>query len=110
MALPNYISWTGHGSSCAEPPGVFTGGLMHLFGIAADRTAMQVLADKYLNAVSGINVLYTPLVDAALITFLDIAKCTTPTEVIGWVPGRECALWIPLVETRGFPFPRARVV
>jgi hypothetical protein len=22
----NYLSWTGHGSSCGEPPGVFTGG------------------------------------------------------------------------------------
>ena len=25
MALPKYLSWTGHGSSCGEPPGVFTG-------------------------------------------------------------------------------------
>lgn len=106
MAQPNYLRWTGHGSSCGEPPGEFTGGLMHLFGIDADPTAVQALVDKLLNAVpinavppSPVRYTPIPLLDKALVTFMHIDKCTTPTEVIGWVPGRESAIWIPLLET-----------
>ena len=101
MAQPPYLSWTGHGSSCGEPPGEFTGGLMHLFGIDADPIAVQALVDNLLNAVPTSPVRYTPvpLLDKALVTFMHIDKCTTPTEVIGWVPGRESAIWIPLLET-----------
>lgn len=119
MPLPKYLSWTGCGSSCGEPPGVFTGGTMHLFGIAASRVAAQALADEFLNPVAklefGPKLRYTSFADAALITFLDIAKGTTSSEAIGWFPGRECALWIPLFETKlpplsGSPLPKVRVV
>jgi hypothetical protein len=99
MALPKYLSWTGHGSSCGEPPGVFTGGTMHLFGLAADSKAMQALVDKFLNPVAGPKVHYEAFVSQSLLTILDIAKGTTAAEAIGWLPGRECALWIPLLET-----------
>lgn len=119
MPLPKYLSWTGCGSSCGEPPGVFTGGTMHLFGIAASRVAAQALADQFLNPVAkaefGNRLRYTSFVDAALITFLDIDKCTTSAEAIGWFPGRECALWIPLFETKlpkigQVALPKIRVV
>jgi hypothetical protein len=102
MAAPPYISWTGHGSACGEPPGVFSDAVMHMFGIETDQSAMQTLVDKLLNSVQGTpNVIYTTFVDAALLTFVDIGKCTTHTEILGWVPGRECALWIPLYERAG---------
>ena len=109
MALPNYISWTGHGSSCGEPPGVFTGATMHLFGLKADRNTMQALVDKFLNPVAGLGRNYQVAVDRALLTFVDIEKGTTATEVVGWLPGQECALWIPIVETEVLP-PHLRLV
>jgi hypothetical protein len=99
MALPKYLSWTGHGSSCGEPPGVFTGATMHLFGLAADRNVMQALVDQFLNPVAAPHVQYEAVVGQSLLTMLDIAKGTTAVEAIGWLPGRECALWIPLIET-----------
>jgi hypothetical protein len=98
MAAPPYISWTGHGAVCAEPPGIFSDATMHMFGIEADQSAMQRLVDQFLNTVQGAKVSYTTFVDVALLTFLDVAKCTTNTEVLGWIPGRECAIWIPLLE------------
>jgi hypothetical protein len=114
MTLPSYISWTGCGSSCGEPPGVFTGATMHLFGIGAKKAAMQALADKFLQPVTSGKYSYAAFVDAALLTIADIEKGTTAVEVVGWLPGRECALWIPLIETRKptlfQPFPSVRLV
>lgn len=100
MSLPKYLSWTGCGSSCGEPPGVFTGATMHLFGISTSGSAMQDLVDKLLNPVTGLSLEYKVLANNALLTFVDIQKGTAATEAIGWLPGRECALWIPLLETR----------
>ena len=109
MALPPYLSWTGHGSSCGEPPGVFTGATMHLFGLAADVNAMQDLVDQFLKPVAGPRVTYEALVGQSLLTVVDIQKGTTAAEAVGWLPGRECALWIPLLETTlptlAHPFP-----
>jgi hypothetical protein len=102
--MANYISWIGHGSSCGEPPGVFTGCTMHLFGVAADRNVVQALADKFLNPISSPNLTYHALLDNALVTVLDVEKGRSATEAIGWLPGRECALWVPLLETRLLPF------
>ena len=98
MALPQYLSWTGHGSSCGEPPGVFTGGTMHLFGLAADVKVMQALADRFLHPVAGLKVSYIALGGQSLLTMVNIEKGTTTAEAVGWLPGRECALWIPLLE------------
>jgi hypothetical protein len=110
MTPPAYISWTGHGTANGEPPGVFTGAVMHVFGIKTDRSATQALVDKLLKPVGGERVGYTSIADMALITFMDVAKCTTPTEVIGWVPGRECAIFIPLRESHGLDVTEDRVV
>jgi hypothetical protein len=99
MIQPTYLSFTGHGNSCGEPPGVFTGAVMHLFGIEVDRNAVQRrLVDTLLNAVPNSPVRYSCFLDMALVSFMHIDKCTTPTEVIGWVPGNESAIWIPLLE------------
>jgi Acetoacetate decarboxylase (ADC) len=110
MTPPAYISWTGHGTANGEPPGVFTDAVMHVFGIKTDRQATQALVDKLLKPVAGDRVGYTSITDMALITFMDVAKCTTPTEVIGWVPGRECAIFIPLLESHGLKVIEDRVV
>jgi len=99
MALPNYLSWTGHGSSCGEPPATFTGATMHLFGLTATINAMQALADQFLAPVTAPGVTYTAFVDRSLLTIVDIQKGTSTVEAVGWLPGRECALWIPLIET-----------
>jgi hypothetical protein len=110
MSGPNYIRWTGHGTACGEPPGVFTGAVMHIFGVRVDQGATQNLVDALLNALPVDGPQYATLGNMALITFVDIARCTTPTEVIGWVPGRECAVWIPLFEDHGLDIFSNRVV
>ena len=114
MAMPSYISWTGHGSSCSEPPGVFTGATMHLFGLTAKRATMQALADKFLKPVARNKFAYDAFLDNALLTVADIKRGTTAVEAVGWLPGGECALWIPLIETRKptlfHPVPSLRLV
>ena len=114
MALPNYLSFTGHGSSCGEPPAVFTGATMHLFGLTAAIGAMQALADRFLAPVTAPGVTYTAFIDKSLLTIVDIEKGTSSVEAVGWLPGRECALWIPLIETTlptlSHPLPKLRLV
>jgi hypothetical protein len=83
---------------------------MHIFGFDVHLIAVQQLVDALLNAVPGSPVRYTCFLNMAMVSFMDINKCTTPTEVIGWVPGRECAVWIPLLETANSNPLETRVV
>jgi hypothetical protein len=59
-----------------------------------------VLVDKFLNANTDGSLTYRAAGPVALATFMDVEKCTSIVDAIGWVPGRECALWIPLLETK----------
>jgi len=93
-----FISWIGHGAASLAPPGVFTGVKGYSFAIKADTGAMQRLTDALLNAASDGSVHYEAMVPFALFTFMDIARCTSGVDRIGWVPGRECGIWVPLVE------------
>jgi hypothetical protein len=99
MSTP-YISWLGHGAANLAPPGVFTGATAHAFGIDASASAMQSLADRLLNPAGGGVVRYEAALPVAMLTFMDIAQCTSGVDIVGWLPGRECALWVPLLEYR----------
>lgn len=105
MGTP-FISWIGHGAVSLAPAGVFTGVTAHAFGFAASRPAMQALADKFLNAATGGKVRYEVVAGQAFATFTDMQRCTSSVDAIGWVPGRECALWVPLLEWGGGLLPR----
>jgi hypothetical protein len=96
---PSYISWIGHGAASLAPPGVFTGAMLHMFMFKASRPAMQCLTDALLNKASDGGLLYEAIVGRSFVSFMDIAQCTSQIDAIGWVPGRECALWVPLLET-----------
>jgi hypothetical protein len=98
MTTP-YISWLGHGAADLAPPGIFTGATASCFGFQADQVAMQALADKLLNPANGGVVRYQAIGDMAMVSFMDIQRCTSGTDVVGWLPGRETALWIPLLES-----------
>ncbi|HWD67932.1 MAG TPA: hypothetical protein VG227_08230 [Caulobacteraceae bacterium] len=98
MTTP-YISWLGHGAADLAPPGVFTGATASCFGFQADQDAMQALADKLLNPANGGVVRYQAIGDMAMVSFMDIQRCTSGTDIVGWLPGRETALWIPLLES-----------
>ena len=93
-----FISWIGHGAASLAPPGVFTGVKGYSFAIKADTGAMQQLTDTLLNPAAGDAVVYKALFPAALFTFMDIARCTSGVDQVGWLPGRECAIWVPLAE------------
>jgi hypothetical protein len=96
---PAFISWIGHGAASLAPPALFTGVAAHLFAFKANNRAMQCLTDTLLNRASDGTVRYDVIGAKSLVTFMDIAQCTSQPDAIGWVPGRECALWVPLLET-----------
>jgi hypothetical protein len=97
--LPPFISWIGHGAASLAQPAVFSGATSCVFGIDTDMRATQALVDALLNPVGGSSVRYDVLAGVAMISFMTIARCTSQTDAIGWEPGRECALWVPLLET-----------
>ena len=103
MSQPSYISWLGHGAASLAAPGVFTDAKMHMFGFEADRAAMQTTVDTLLNPANCGQVRYEVALPLGLVSFLDIAKCTSGVDVVGWLPGRETAFWIPLIEKRADP-------
>lgn len=98
-ALPPFISFIGHGAASLAQPAVFTGATSHAFGFSASRTAMQQLVDSMLNPVGGTSVHYEVPFGLAMVTYMAIERCTSEIDDIGWEPGRECALWVPLIET-----------
>lgn len=97
--LPPFISWIGHGAASLAPPAVFTGARSYAFGFRADAGAMQKLVDSLLNPVGAGRVSYRVLAGFSMISFMTIEHCTSQVDAIGWQPGRECALWVPLLES-----------
>ncbi len=98
MPTTPFISWIGHGAASLSVPGVFTNATMHLFGTRADITALQYVTDTLLNAAAGGAVHYQAIAPVALFSFVEVERCTSEVDNIGWLPGRECAIWIPLLE------------
>jgi hypothetical protein len=80
------------------------------FVIDADRQAIQTLADTLLNPAGRGEVRYEALFPVAMLSFLDIAKSTSLIDQLGWLPARECAIWVPLVERRSGSVFGSRVV
>ncbi|MDR6624315.1 acetoacetate decarboxylase family protein [Caulobacter segnis] len=88
------------------PPAVFTGAHAAAFAFHHDGDAVQALVDKLLTPGGGGLVRYKPLGGLAVVSFMRIARCASPRRN-GWAPGRECAVWLPLLEFRqGRPLPR----
>ncbi len=100
-----FISWLGHGAADLSPPGMFTDARANAFIFEADKAAMQKTVDTLLNPAGGGVVRYEVPLPIGMVSFMDIAKSTSGTDQVGWLPARETAFWIPLVETHpGNPF------
>ncbi len=105
MSNMPFINWLGHGAADLSPPGVFTDARATSFVFEADKAAMQKTVDKLLNPAAGGVVRYEVPLPVGMVTFMDIARSTSSVDVVGWLPARETAFWIPLVETHpGNPF------
>ena len=98
MTKPPYISWLGHGATSLAPPGVFTDATSYAFMLDASAEAMQALVDKILTPATQGKVVYRVAAAATIVSVLDIAQCSSGTDSIGWLPGREVAIWVPLME------------
>lgn len=104
MAQPLYIDWSGHGGATVTSEGVFKGARAAAFGFDLKDSAAQALVDKLLApAVAGV-ARYSVL-GQGLVTFMRIARCGAEGRK-GWMPGRECAVWLPLLEHRHGRLPR----
>ena len=103
MAGTPYISWLGHGEANIAPPGIFKDAKAHSFVFVANKAAMQKTVDTLLNPAGAGQVTYEVAVGYGFVSFMDIAKCWSGTDPSGWLPGRETAFWIPLLEKNADP-------
>ncbi len=99
MSAP-FISWLRHGAASLAPPGVFTDAKAHVFCVEASTQALQNLVDTLLTPAAAGSVRYQVPLPVAVFSFMDIARCTSGADVVGWLPGREAAIWAPLLEYR----------
>lgn len=109
MALPDYVSFRGHGEVSIAAPGVFNDSYSTLFFVRADPARTQALVDKILNAASGGAVRYDVLGPFAAANFLSVGRCISTTEQFGWIPYKEASLWLPVIERRRGHLPRLLV-
>ncbi len=103
MAGTPYISWLGHGEANIAPPGLFKDAKAHSFVFEANKAAMQKTVDLLLNPAGAGQVSYEVAVGYGFVSFMDIAKCWSGTDPSGWLPGRETAFWMPLLEKHANP-------
>jgi hypothetical protein len=104
MALPPYISDRGHGEISFSVPLKISGVTSWGFLLKADAATLQAFVDEQLNQVSGGAVTYSVvsiLGQAYLFhAWLNAQHCTSTSEVIGWLPDREAAFLVPLLQHR----------
>jgi hypothetical protein len=99
LSLPPYIAWTGHGASESSPSATFKGAHANLFAFDGQAEAIQHLVDKLLNPAARGQVRYSPAISTVILSFVDVARCASRAEPVGWTTGRECGLWTMLWET-----------
>jgi hypothetical protein len=95
-----FIAWTGHGAAVGAPPVSFRGAHAYVFAFDASKAAIQTLAERLLAPAARGQVRYSAATSAALVTFVDVARCAPLEHPIGWTTGRECAVWTLLWEHR----------
>lgn len=98
--MPAYIDWTGHGGGAVAPPAVFTGVLSCAFSFKIKRSSTQALVDKLLTPGGGGKVGYRLIGSDAIVSFMNVDRCGSVGQT-SWTKGRECAIWLPLLEIRG---------
>lgn len=92
---PEYISRIGRGEQAMPFPGVMNDADMTVFVLKGDKAASQALVDRYLNGPCRTPGKYEVDTDAVLVSFMD-AKMTSGGASVGWLPDKECAIWIGL--------------
>jgi hypothetical protein len=97
---PAYISFLRRGEIDARPPAFFEDVKGYTFVLDASKASMQKLVDDLLKPATLGRVSYEVAAPATLVTFMDVARCGSTPENIGWLPVRECEFWVPLVERR----------
>lgn len=97
--FPKYVSDRGHGEVSYEVPLMISGITAYSFLLSVDRDQVQAFIDEQLNVVSGGVVKFTAL-PFVFHCYFDATHCTSSSEVIGYLPDRECAFLIPLLQWR----------
>jgi hypothetical protein len=104
--LPKYVSWLGHGATEFPAPATFSGTSSYVFFAKGNSKAMQATVDRLLKPAAG-DVKITVPFPWFFTSFMDMARCTSSAEPnVGWLPGREWAIWIPVLVQQGDALPR----
>ncbi|HSW13337.1 MAG TPA: hypothetical protein VLI06_10895 [Solimonas sp.] len=105
--LPNYIDDLGHGSCSHAVPVTLHDCISYGFALAADCSALQRFVDSQLNRAASRKFRYRAL-PLVLHCYLNCPKGTN-VENVGWIPDREAAFLVPVVEFRRGALPRLKV-
>ncbi len=90
---PTYVDRVGRGEQAMPFPGVMRDADLQVFVLQGQAARAQSLVDRFLNNPSGQPGKYVVDTDMVLVSFMD-AKMTSGGASVGWLPDRECAVWI----------------
>ena len=108
-SLPTYVSRMGHGEISYEVPLKISDVTSYGFILPADSDKLQTFVDQQMNVVSDGAVNYTAL-PFVIHSYLDAKHATSTTEQIGYLPDREAAFLVPLLEWKnGKTLPELKV-
>lgn len=94
-ALPMYVDRIGRGEQAMPAPGKMTRSKLTAFAIRGQQAKMQGMVDRFLNHPANRPGYYVVDSDSVLVTFMD-ARMSSDAAVVGYLPDRECAIWIPV--------------
>jgi hypothetical protein len=106
--LPKYVSWKEHGEICFEVPLKISDVTVYGFPLRVDCDRLQKFVDLQLNDVSCGAVRYVSL-PFVIHAYLYARHATSVTEPIGYLPDRESAFLVPLLQKRGDLMPELRI-
>jgi hypothetical protein len=101
MALPQYISFLGHGAATIDTPYTITGSALNGFLLRSDPAKVQQYIDQTLNAASanGSPLHYKVISRHVLLYFMYCDRVTA--QGVGWDADHEVGFFIPLKESGG---------
>jgi hypothetical protein len=105
---PRYVSFLGQGQISFQTPLLLSGVTTWAFGVRTSPRVVQKFLDSTLNQVSNGAVTFKAVGRTAILQFMDVSKATSTAETVGYLPDRECAIWIPVLQREGPGIPRLR--
>lgn len=104
--LPDYQDRLGHGEQTALQPGMAYNYRFYGFGLEVDPKTVEANCNAFLGKTTGGAYEFSMFGNIALLAYFTSPNITSLAQVIGYMPDKECAFFVPMcIKKRGDLLP-----